>query len=218
MSSQAETPNPGDRPTPWGLLASIVVALVIVVGAVVVAMTMGGGDDPVASADGTTDTVANALTGTKDLVGKPAPTSAYELFDGGTASLADYAGRPVVVNFFSSTCAPCLQEMPEFEAVKQAHGDDVAFIGMNVADSVQNGMGVVDATAITWDLGRDPQGDLLAEVGGVGMPTTMVIGADGTVTFVHSGRLSGTDLEAAIAEALGTDPKPVAPTTAGPAA
>jgi thiol-disulfide isomerase/thioredoxin len=45
---------------------------------------------------------------------------------GATFSLADVAGRPAVVNFFASWCAPCVTEMPGFEEVKAAVGDEVA--------------------------------------------------------------------------------------------
>ena len=43
------------------------------------------------------------------------------------------------MNFFASWCAPCVAEMPAFEAVKSAVGGDVAFVGINVQDRIEDG-------------------------------------------------------------------------------
>lgn len=203
-----QTPTPSSaagRPSPWGLIASIVAAVVIVGGALVIAAGMGTDDQPAAEspigADGDTGTTQNPLIPTVDLTGQPAPTTPFETFEGGTAAFADYAGKPVVVNFFSSTCAPCLQEMPDFETVKQAHEGEVVFLGMNVADSVESGLNVVERTGVTWELGRDPTGEILSELGALGMPTTMVLRADGTIASIKYGQLSAAELEERIADA-----------------
>ena len=42
--------------------------------------------------------------------------TAYDL-DGNAVQLSDFAGSPIVLNFWASTCPPCRSEMPDFEAV-----------------------------------------------------------------------------------------------------
>ena len=185
-------------------MASIVAAIAIVGGAVAMASSMGGQTDAPAVPEADVSLGppgSNPLLPSQEYVGRPAPTTPFETFDGATATFADYQGRPVVVNFFSSTCAPCLQEMPDFESVKQAHGEEVFFLGMNVADSVESGLRIVEATGVTWELGRDPMGVVLSEIGGIGMPTTVVLRSDGTVSSIHTGQLTAAELEARIAEA-----------------
>ena len=41
----------------------------------------------------------------------------FDTLDGGSGTLAQYAGTPLVVNFFASWCPPCVREMPEFQEV-----------------------------------------------------------------------------------------------------
>lgn len=121
-------------------------------------------------------------------------STVLESLDGRELSLADYRGRPLVVNFFANWCAPCVTEMPEFEKVFQQVGDEVAFLGISVQETVEQARALVEQTGVTYDLAREPQGDLLRELGGVGMPTTVFVDAEGRVVDSHTGQLSAGDL------------------------
>lgn len=119
----------------------------------------------------------------------------FEKFDGSTGSFADYRGRPVVVNFFSSTCVPCVTEMPAFERVHRDVGEQVVFLGMNVQDTLEGGKAFAESVGITWELGRDPVGAILRdELGGVGLPTTVLLDRDGRIVFKKLGPLDAADL------------------------
>lgn len=172
----------------------------MVIAALVAALLLGvgdqGDDDPVVlDADSAT---APTLGEGEDTVGRAAPTAAFETFAGDEASVADYAGTPMVVNFFASWCVPCVREMPDFEAVHQQVGDEVAFLGLNVQDSATKGEELIADTGITYDVGRDPDGSLLASFGGVAMPTTVLVDADGTIVRVLSGATTADELLAAV--------------------
>lgn len=144
------------------------------------------------------DAPAPTLGEGEDTVGRAAPVATYDTFDDTEASVADYAGKPLVVNFFASWCVPCVRELPDFEQVHQDLGDQVAFLGLNMQDSVTQGQDLVDETGITYDVGRDPDGSLLAQFGGVAMPTTVLVDADGTIVRVLSGATSQSELRTAI--------------------
>lgn len=122
----------------------------------------------------------------------------FERFDGSTASVADYRGRPVVVNFFSSTCEPCETEMPAFEAVHQELGDQVVFLGLAVQDTVESGLRFVEKVGVTWELGRDPSAQILQGLGGTGLPTTVLLDEDGRIVFLRLGTLDAGELEGQI--------------------
>ena len=114
----------------------------------------------------------------------------FERFDGSRASLADYRGRPVVVNFWASWCPPCVSEMPTFEQVHQRYRDRVAFLGVNLTDDPADAARLVARTGVTYDLARDPRGDAFRAFGGLGMPTTVFVSADGEVLATRTGDLS----------------------------
>jgi thiol-disulfide isomerase/thioredoxin len=138
--------------------------------------------------------------------GADAPTTSFALLDGGSASLADHAGRPVVVNFFGSWCEPCVAEMPDLERAHQRLGDRVAFVGLAVNDPVEAARGIVAQTGVSYQVGRDGDGALLTGVGGVTMPTTALVDAGGRVVDIVSGRITQADLEARVARAFGVGP------------
>ncbi|MDE3103697.1 MAG: TlpA family protein disulfide reductase [Acidobacteriota bacterium] len=49
------------------------------------------------------------------LVGKPAPAFSLVTLEGKRVTLAEYKGRPLLINFWATWCAPCKLEMPWFE-------------------------------------------------------------------------------------------------------
>lgn len=122
--------------------------------------------------------------------------------DGGTVSLDDFRGEPLVVNLLASWCAPCLAEMPAFERVHRDLADEVRFLGVNLQDPMEDGRAIVERTGVTYDIARDPNGDLFAALGGTAMPTTVLVDPEGNVVEVFSGELSGDELAAKIDDAL----------------
>ncbi len=54
--------------------------------------------------------------------------------DGNAVSLSDFAGKPVVINFWATWCGYCVQEMPAFEKAAAEYGDEVIFMMINVTD------------------------------------------------------------------------------------
>jgi thiol-disulfide isomerase/thioredoxin len=131
---------------------------------------------------------------------KPVDAS-FKRLDGSTASFADYHGKPVVVNFFSSTCVPCVTEMPALERVHQELGAKVAFLGMNVQDTVEAARSFLETVKVTWDIGRDPTGSILqTEANGVGLPTTLLLDPRGIIVFKHLGALDVGQLRQALTD------------------
>jgi thiol-disulfide isomerase/thioredoxin len=68
---------------------------------------------------------AGALTaddsGVPHMLGKVAPGFTLATLDGKKVSLSDYKGRPVLVNFWATWCAPCKIEMPWFEEFRKQY-------------------------------------------------------------------------------------------------
>src|SRR5215471_20884874 len=79
-----------------------------------------------------------------------------------TTSLGAQLGHtPVVVNFFSSWCTPCISEMPAFPRIHQDVGGKVAILGMPYQDSPKNALATVAKTKVTYPTYTDVDGAAL---------------------------------------------------------
>ena len=107
------------------------------------------------------------------------PEAVVETADGEPASLPE--GRPAVVNFWATWCAPCREEMPSLAGLHEAMGDEVAVVlvatGRNDPEAAAAFLEETGAGDLI-DL-RDPQGLLGRGVGVRGLPTTLVLDAQG---------------------------------------
>ena len=139
--------------------------------------------------------------------GDPRPARSFEVPDlrdpAATIALRDFAGRPVILNFWASWCVPCRREMPAFQAVHQRLGDRVAFVGLNHQDNREAALDLLDKTGVTYPSGFDPRGKVATAYDLIGMPTTVLITADGRVFGKRTGEMKRDELEAAIRDLLG---------------
>lgn len=113
-------------------------------------------------------------------------------------SLADLDG-PAVINVWSTTCAPCVREMPALQSVADSR-PDVAFYGLNLAESPTAVADFVDRVGVTYDQLLDPDGYAQEALAIDSLPTTIVIGSDGTISKRHRGEITADDLEAVLDE------------------
>ncbi len=146
---------------------------------------------------------APSTPGATDRTTEAAPDTSFTMFDGRRASFADYRGTPLVVNFWASWCPSCIAEMgAAFRPAQLALGDRVAFLGMNLQDERSQASALVERTAVLFDLAEDPDGSLYLELGGLGMPFTVFIDADGNIVRRHDGALTEGQLVDLIEELL----------------
>ncbi|MGH9013217.1 MAG: TlpA family protein disulfide reductase [Acidimicrobiia bacterium] len=124
-----------------------------------------------------------------------------------TISLASYRGRPVVVNFFASWCAPCRREMPAFQSVYQKVKGEVAFVGIDNQDIRSDGLALLEETDVTYPAGFDPEGKAARDFGILGMPTTLFISADGEMLEQVTGEMTEERLLATIDRLFTTSPR-----------
>ncbi|MCE2457019.1 MAG: TlpA family protein disulfide reductase [Dehalococcoidia bacterium] len=128
---------------------------------------------------------------------------------GETIKLSDYAGGPVVLNFWFPSCPPCVAEMPDFETAYQEFKEDgVEFIGVQLVglDSVDDGQKFVDKIGVNYSLGPDKIGDkigdIVMEYRISGFPTTVLIDRDGNIHRRWSGALDLEKLQELIREIM----------------
>ena len=71
-------------------------------------------------------------------------------------SLAAYAGRPVIVNFFASWCGPCKKETPLLARFYAQHHGRIQVIGIDSNDKTSNAVKFVTKVGVTYPVGVDP--------------------------------------------------------------
>jgi thiol-disulfide isomerase/thioredoxin len=74
---------------------------------------------------------------------------------GATVSLAAYAGRPVIVNFFASWCAPCQRETPMFARYYASQHGRVVLLGIDANDEATAAMRFVAKAGVGYPVGFD---------------------------------------------------------------
>jgi thiol-disulfide isomerase/thioredoxin len=127
----------------------------------------------------------------------------YLTLEGEPASLRQFQGRPVVVNFFASWCTPCRLEMPDFERVHQKVGDQVAFVGLDLQEDAGRARAVVGDTGVTYAVGLDRAGSVYRGYNGITMPMTVFLDAKGVAVKTHGGALTAADLTGILRDEFG---------------
>jgi cytochrome c biogenesis protein CcmG, thiol:disulfide interchange protein DsbE len=111
-----------------------------------------------------------------------------KLGGGGNASLADYRGKVVVLNFWASWCEPCKAESPLLERWHRrisSRGGTV--LGVDMLDITEDAQDFIDEYDLTYPMLKDKDGHGIETFGVVQYPATFVIDADGRITAVRRG-------------------------------
>ncbi|HEX9134007.1 MAG TPA: TlpA disulfide reductase family protein [Ktedonobacteraceae bacterium] len=123
------------------------------------------------------------------LVGHPAPDfslAMLRLDTGNSAlSLSNFKGKPVVLNFWASWCAPCKEEAPLLENTwkqAQAQGKDVVILGIDFQDAKNDGLSFLQSYSITYPTALDADGSVASKYGVTSLPQTIFINRNGRVT------------------------------------
>lgn len=137
-------------------------------------------------------------------VGQSAPS--FELAGPkGPVQLAAYKGKTVYLDFWASWCGPCKQSFPWMNDMQKRYGaNGLRVVGVNLDQKGDEAKAFLAANPALFDVAFDPEGKTPKAYGIKGMPTSMLIGADGKVLMVHQGFKDENrdDLEKQIKQAL----------------
>ena len=126
--------------------------------------------------------------------GEPVPPS-LELEDlaGRKKTLADYAGRVVLVNFWASWCPPCVHELPSMERLAtRLGGESFVILGVNMAERPEAVRAFLDTlhdtnTAVSFPILLDRDGAALKRWQVFAFPTSFVIDKQGRIRYALFG-------------------------------
>jgi thiol-disulfide isomerase/thioredoxin len=138
--------------------------------------------------------------------GDTAPAFTLKTLDGSPASLADYAGHPVLINFWASWCKPCRSEMPLIIAAYQAHQQvGLAVLAIDLTDQEGSRKDIRKFQTefqMPFPVLLDEKGKARKLYALRGVPTSVFVGADGVVRRVNPGPISEVTLQQHLSEIL----------------
>ncbi len=130
-------------------------------------------------------------------VGDPAPEfQAVSLEDDRVVSLADYAGRAILVNLWATWCAPCRTETPYLQSVYEENRDrGLMVVGVSVdspgaLDQVKDFLGEM---GVEYDILLDPDMVSTDVFAAIGLPASFLIDEEGIVRFTRLGPIAEGD-------------------------
>ena len=93
-------------------------------------------------------------------------------------TVADYAGKPLVVNYFGSWCGPCNAEAPDLSTFAKAQSGNAAFVGVAFGDEQSDVVDFMSKYGLTYPVVMDDN-SVGAKAGVSGYPTTIFYNASG---------------------------------------
>lgn len=137
-------------------------------------------------------------------LGRVAPLIEGETIDGERFNIDDHRGKWVVVNFFSTTCVPCIVEHPELVRFSEDHrgAGDAIVVSVAFDDSANNVREFFEENGGDWPVLVDDTGPAAIAYGVTGVPESYLVSPTGIVADKLIGGIEAADLERSIAALL----------------
>lgn len=124
----------------------------------------------------------------------------------GAVQLAKFQGKLVYVDFWASWCGPCRQSFPWMNEMQARYGArGLQVVGVNVDAKSEDADKFLAETPARFPIAFDPAGATPRAYGIKGMPSSVLVGPDGTVLYTHAGfkEADRAELEKVIQNTLG---------------
>jgi len=126
--------------------------------------------------------------------------------NGNPVSLADFAGQPIIINYWASWCGPCRIEFPHLqEAYNEYQDEGVVLLAVNQQEDSATAIDYFRELGLTFTPVLDEDGEIGRQYQiGRTLPTTFFINAEGEVSVVHRGPMTFGQIEGYLADTLET--------------
>ena len=166
----------------------------------------GGSDEPqqpaAPPAPAVQEPAPNVPVGTD--IGERAPDFTLKDLQGNAISLADYRGRPVLLNFMHTWCVPCNNSAPRMNAAYEANQDKgFVILSVDVQEPPSATQAFIDKYDLKYPFVLDPDGKVLQLYGARGMPISYFLDANGVIQAVRPGELTREWIESTLAKVSG---------------
>ena len=126
------------------------------------------------------------------------PFSLPSFPDNKPISLADYQGKPLLINIWASWCPPCQAETSDLVKAYAKYGDKVQFIGVNLIsqDSLPDVTAFIQKYGIKYPIALDTKGAVAQQYQTVAIPTSFFVNRQGIIVDRVVGAITPEVLEA----------------------
>lgn len=192
-----------DRRAHRGIIIAAVAFAVLLIGAGIAYNVLAGdekpsisGRDVVTTTEVPTDDTstngngANAAEGDGSGASDSANATAAPEFtmadtEGQTLTLADFRGKPVLLNFWASWCGPCASEMPAIQSAYEQYGDQIQFVAVNMTgmggETETSALSLIQQNNYTFPVYFDVDSSAAVAFGVTSIPQTYLIDAEGNI-------------------------------------
>ena len=158
----------------------------IIIGIIILAIAGGG---ILLLTQGGTPGEQQGTTSTGD--GRQLPDLTFTDYEGNSVALADFTGKPLVVNAWAAWCPFCVKELPDF-ALLQKEFPEIVVIAIDRQESLNTAKSYTDDLGITEDLVflLDRKDSFYRSIGGFSMPETIFVDKEGVIQNHKRGIMS----------------------------
>jgi peroxiredoxin len=140
-------------------------------------------------------TVGGATAAGSDASG-PAPAFTLTTVNGESATLSQYRGQVVMLNFWATWCGPCQQEMPLLDQMYRKYKPaGFTLIGVNVDKDAPPVRQLLDRKPVGFPVLLDPASQVSKSYHVDEMPSTVLIDRKGNIRYLHRGYKPGDENE-----------------------
>ena len=154
--------------------------------------------------------------------GAMAPDFLLEDLVGGELRLSDLRGKPIVINFWATWCAPCRKEMPQFVQAYEKYKDQgLEIVAVNLQEGKDISAKFADDYGMRFKVAIDRDGEVGDAYNLLGLPTTYFVDKAGVIRSVFTGpfqsqergtsvqgAIEASELDQRIAAIIGSEPGP----------
>jgi thiol-disulfide isomerase/thioredoxin len=126
--------------------------------------------------------------GNVNLAGEPAPALKLKSEDGKVVALDSFRGKPVLLDFWATWCGPCVAAMPQLAQIYQEAKDKgLVLLTVDQDEEANTAAEFLAKKGYGWPNFHDGDGEIENLVGPSGIPRTMLVNAQGKITYDAGG-------------------------------
>ncbi len=124
--------------------------------------------------------------------------------DGRTASLKEYRGKKILLNFWATWCGPCVGEMPAFQRLSEEYPEKLVILAVNCGENQSTVQQFVESNQYSFPVVLDKDGAIQDIFGGMSsIPVTVIIDEEGGIISKKTGAADADTMYQTYKEELG---------------